>query len=54
LRGGSLLGPDVELMRSRFLSAEVEAAVVAVWGRLGLGLTVGVDVEPMLVKNLSR
>jgi len=54
LRGGSVLGPDVELMRSRFLSAEVEAAVVRVWGRLGFGLTVGVDVEPMLVKNLAR
>lgn len=54
LRGGSLLGGDVELMRSRFLSAEVEAAVVAVWERLGLALTVGVDVEPMLVKNQAR
>jgi 3-hydroxybutyryl-CoA dehydrogenase len=51
LRGGSVLRPGVELMRSRFLSVEVEAAVVAVWGRLGLELAVGVDVEPMLVKN---
>lgn len=54
LRGGSLLGGDVELMRSRFLNAEVETAVVAVWERLGLTLPVGVDVEPMLVKNQAR
>ena len=54
LRGGSVLGSDVELMRSRFLNADVEAAVVAVWERLGFRLTVGVDVEPMLVKNLAR
>jgi 3-hydroxybutyryl-CoA dehydrogenase len=54
LRGGSVLGPGVELMRSRFLSAEVEAAVVAVWERLGVALAVGVDVEPMLVKNQAR
>ncbi len=54
LRGGSLLGGDVELMRSRFLNADIEAAVVAVWERLGLPLSVGVDVEPMLVKNLTR
>lgn len=53
LRGGSLLGGDVELMRSRFLSPEVEAAVVCVWQRLGLPLPVGMDVEPMLVKNLA-
>jgi 3-hydroxybutyryl-CoA dehydrogenase len=53
LRGASLLG-GVELMRSKFLSAEVEATVVGMWGRLGLAISVVADVEPMLVKNLPR
>jgi 3-hydroxybutyryl-CoA dehydrogenase len=54
LRGESLLGGDVELMRSKFLSAEVETAVVAMWRRLELAMVVVADVEPMLVKNLPR
>jgi 3-hydroxybutyryl-CoA dehydrogenase len=54
LRGPSLLADEVELMRSKFLSAEVEAAVVVLWGRLGLAISVVADVEPMLVKNLPR
>jgi len=54
LRGASLLDGEVELMRSKFLSGGVEAAVVGVWQRLGLGMTVVEDVEPMLVKNLPR
>jgi 3-hydroxybutyryl-CoA dehydrogenase len=54
LRGDSLLAGRVELMRSKFLSADVEATVVALWQRLGLAISVVVDVEPMLVKNLPR
>jgi 3-hydroxybutyryl-CoA dehydrogenase len=52
VRGSSLLVGDVELMRSRFLSEEVEAAVLALWDRLGLVMTPVADIEPMLVKNL--
>jgi 3-hydroxybutyryl-CoA dehydrogenase len=47
-----LRGDGLELMRSRFLSGEVEAAVVAAWERMGVGLSVVADVEPELVKNL--
>ena len=54
VRGSSLLTGDVELMRSKFLSADVEAAVLALWQRLGLTMHVVPDVEPMLVKNLPR
>lgn len=54
LRGPSLLAGDVELMRSKFLSDEVEAAVIGLWQRLGLAITAVADVEPMLMKNLSR
>lgn len=54
LRGSSLLGGDVELMRSKFLSDEVEAAVIGLWQRLGLAITMVADVEPMLMKNLAR
>lgn len=54
LRGSSLLAGGVELMRSRFLSDEVEAAVMGLWQRLGLAMSVVADVEPMLVKNLPQ
>ena len=40
-------------MRSQFLAAEVEAAVMEMWRRLGLVVAVVADVEPMLVKNLT-
>ncbi len=43
---------EMELVRSRFLGGEVEAAVVAAWLRMGVGLRVVADVEPELVKNL--
>lgn len=51
IRGSTLLTGQVELMRSRFLSEEVESAVMQTWVRLGLVMTVAQDVEPMLVKN---
>jgi 3-hydroxybutyryl-CoA dehydrogenase len=54
VRGSSLLAGEVELMRSKFLSADVEAAVMGLWGRLGLAMHVVADVEPTLVKNLPR
>ena len=54
VRGSSLLMGEVELMRSKFLSADVEAAVMGLWQRLGLAMHVVPDVEPMLVKNLPR
>jgi 3-hydroxybutyryl-CoA dehydrogenase len=54
VRGGALLEGGAELMRSKFLSGEVEAAVLAVWGRLGVAMRVVEDVQPMLVKNLAR
>ncbi len=54
LRRPSLLAGDVELMRSKFLSDEVEAAVIGLWQRLGLAITAVADVEPMLMKNMSR
>jgi 3-hydroxybutyryl-CoA dehydrogenase len=54
LRGASLLSGGVELMRSRFLADEVEAAVLGLWRRLGLEVRVVADVEPMLVKNLPQ
>jgi 3-hydroxybutyryl-CoA dehydrogenase len=54
VRGSSLLDSDVELMRSKFLSDDVEAAVLALWKRLGLVINVVADIEPMLVKNLPR
>jgi 3-hydroxybutyryl-CoA dehydrogenase len=54
VRGSSLLVGDVELMRSKFLSTEVEASVMELWRRLGLTMTAVRDVEPMLVKNLPR
>lgn len=53
LRGASLLS-SVELMRSRFLSSDIEAAVLDLWRHLGLGIDVVPDVEPMLVKNLPQ
>jgi 3-hydroxybutyryl-CoA dehydrogenase len=40
-----------ELLRSRFLSAEVEKDVVAAWLRMGVELKVVEDLEPVLVKN---
>jgi 3-hydroxybutyryl-CoA dehydrogenase len=46
-----LRGDGSELVRSRFLVGDVEAAVVAAWGRMGVGLRVVADVEPELVKN---
>lgn len=49
-----MLAGDVELMRSKFLSDEVEAAVIGLWQRLGLAITAVADVEPMLIKNLPR
>jgi 3-hydroxybutyryl-CoA dehydrogenase len=54
IRGSSLLTGEVELMRSKFLAAEVEAAVLGLWQRLGLTMHVVPDVEPILVKNLPR
>jgi 3-hydroxybutyryl-CoA dehydrogenase len=54
VRGSSLLVGDVELMRSKFLSTEVEASVMELWQRLGLTMIAVPDVEPMLVKNLPR
>jgi 3-hydroxybutyryl-CoA dehydrogenase len=54
VRGSSLLAGEAELMRSKFLSAGVEAAVMGLWRRLGLAMRVVADVEPMLVKNLPR
>ena len=54
VRGSSLLTGQVELVRSKFLSADVEGAVMGLWGRLGLAMRVVADVEPMLVKNLPR
>ena len=51
---GDLAG-RMELVRSRFLAPEIEAAVVRFLGRIGVASTVVDDVEePMLVKNLPR
>lgn len=52
VRGPSLVEGEVELVRSRFLSDEVEVAVMGLWQRLGLTMNIVVDTEPMLMKNL--
>ncbi len=54
LRSPSLLAVNVELMRSKFLRDDVEEAVLELWRRLGLGISVVADIEPMLVKNSPR
>ncbi len=49
----SVLSGEVALVRSRFLAPEVEAAVAAVWSRLGVTVSIMADIEePRLVKNL--
>lgn len=53
VRGTAPLAADAELVRSKFLAAEVEAAVMEMWRRLGMVVGVVADVEPMLVKNLT-
>jgi len=50
-----LLGGSLEVVRSRFLEASVEAAVVAFLVGIGVSSRVVEDTEePMLVKNMTR
>ncbi len=53
LRSGNLIAGPVEVLRSRFASAEAVGSVTAMLARLGLASSVVDDTEePMLVKNL--
>jgi 3-hydroxybutyryl-CoA dehydrogenase len=53
LRSGNLIAGPVEVLRSRFASAESLESVAAMLARLGLASSVVEDTEPMLVKNLA-